>query len=720
MKKSFFHRTAPFLLILVLLGGGWWLRRIAPGGGSTPDDFVANAATLRPRPPARKAAIIKADPRAEGLNFDLESSAPYKLFTAPQIALRLDFSKPEHVFTGLNLDIAVLDFDGQTVFTSTSTLGKPDATSGELKLPNFSLPRLGWYQIFLQLRQGKDVLVERVHFIGRTMADEKMPIPAAQVSGWDDLGTHQMTGMGLHRFSLQTFKQIDQFEGPIKEARAKGIPYFVLFIRPEDVTPEGTRYVLEKLKQFGDNAPKIELVNEPNLNMSASAYIGILKRSYATIRQTNPKAQIMGPSQCGIELNWFEDFFKAGGGDFIDIVSVHTYERNNSMDVYHWSWKFGRIQEIMAKYKSADKPLYQTEHGYLGFYFEALLRPQWQARETLLEQNTLDRFGMTRDKNFYYYVNEGGYRDHSAYIVDRQRELYPVVLMTRARTHFLKNQKFTRALDFGAPGNWLLLGNEYSGATGNTEKVVSLQNCGSLQDVVVQFTGVIRGAAPRIFDCFGNEQKWQTTLQVGRYPLYVVLPKDLAWQARIAPFGREIGGQARITADDAKGQASTPRLTNGLLEFDFHNQPERVGFLASDGKLPLELTFEWTSPQQISRAILYGSLSDNDKSTPLEYDVLARSGGKWNKIDEVRVAPSEQIFAAGTIPKMTDYDNPWIFQHNLAGSIAGRSTPVVADALRFRFLKTTHGQVPTTELAKTLLPKLPQRVELREIQIFAP
>ena len=723
MNTSSLRRAAPCLLILFLLVGSFLLRRFAPQDGSTPDSAVANAAEanfaqVQPvAPPRRVAAQIKSDPRSADYDFALESSAPYKLFVTPIVKLRLDFSTPERLPAGLSMNIEVLDFNGFSVFQRTTPVGKPNATTGELALPDFSLPRLGWYQLYLQLRQGNDVLAERVHFIGHTMTDEAMPIPTIQTSGWDDLDTHKMTGMGVHRFALQNYKQIDELLGTIKDARQKNIPYFILFIKPEDVTPQGTRYVLEKLKTIGDTAPKIELVNEPNLNMSATAYVAILKRAYDTIRRTSPNAQIMGPSQCGIDLNWFEDFFKAGGGNFIDIVSIHTYERHNSMDFYHWDWKFARIAEVMAKYKAANKPIYQTEHGYLGFYFEELLRPQWQARETLLEQNTLDRFGITRDKNYYYYVNFGGYRDHAAYIVDGQRDLYPAVLMTRARTHFLKNQKFSRALDFDAPGNWLLLGNEYSGEAG---KVVVLQNTGALQDVAVQFTGAIRGAVPRVFDCFGNEQKWQTTLQVGRYPLYVLLPNGLQWSGKTANFGRDIAGQAEITADDAKGQQSTPRLTNGLLEFDFENEPQRVGFLGSDGKLPLDVTFEWKVPQKISRAILYGSLADNDKSTPLEYDVLARISGQWKKVGEVRLAPNAQIFKNGRIPRMTDYDNPWIFQHSFGVNASGQSTPITADALKFRFLKTTHGHFPTDNIAQAMLPKLAERVELREIQIFSP
>lgn len=164
------------------------------------------------------------------------------------------------------------------------------------------------------------------------------------------------------------------------------------------------------------------------------------------------------------------------------------------------------------------------------------------------------------------------------------------------------------------------------------------------------------------------------------------------------------------------------RLTNGLLEFDFQDEPERVGFLASDGKLPLDITLTWSAPRTIKSAILYASLADNDKCTPLDYDVLARQNGVWKKVGTVRQTPRVQTFDIGSTPILTGYENPWIFRHDFAEHGEQKAAGIVADALRFHFTQTTRGHYPTQELAQRIGPQVHQnfapRVELREVQVF--
>ena len=59
------------------------------------------------------------------------------------------------------------------------------------------------------------------------------------------------------------------------------------------------------------------------------------------------------------------------------------------------------------------------------------MRPQWQVNQLLLEKLVLDRFGIDDSRYFYYYVNESGYREFNAYIVNQERELLPAAAMMR-------------------------------------------------------------------------------------------------------------------------------------------------------------------------------------------------------------------------------------------------------------------------------------------------
>src|SRR5262249_17856764 len=202
----------------------------------------------------------------------------------------------------------------------------------------------------------------------------------------------------------------------------------------------------------------------------------------------------------------------------------------------------------------------------------------------------------------------------------------PAASLLRARARLLAGRAFSAALDFGEPGNWLLLGNRYSGRTGD---VIVLVNAGAWQPVPVDLQ---LPAGARALDSFGNQLRLSRAggvarREVGRYPAYVEVPARAKVLATIPDFGRNIAPEAKVVVADARGQQSAARLTNGRLEFDFDGEPERVGLLAGDGQLPLDVTLEFGRARPLCGAILYGSLADNDKCTPLEYDLLVRTGG---------------------------------------------------------------------------------------------
>ena len=658
------------------------------------------------------------DARVFGFSYRVVSDAPYQLFTGATAPLRIAFAEGNRRVHAVALDYLVYDLNHQLVSKGTVPMNVPGSAAVEVALPPLPMPRLGWYQLETALRTGDTVLQEQVHFFARVQEDPRMPIPTAEATGWNDIATHRMIGLGLHRFG-GNMKALLDARPKIEAAEAVGLPWFLAITDEKDCTPENVTALLQAYPA----ATKLEIVNEPNLRMPVEKYVEVLKPCYAAAKAANPKIQVMGPTQCGMELNWFESFFKNGGGSCVDIVSVHTYERNNSMDAWHWNWKLNRLREILTQYGCGGKPIYQTEHGFLGDYHGPLLRHRWQARSLLLELMALAPHGIGLGEYYYYYVNQGGFANFSAYLADTDRELLPAAVMTRSRTHFLAEEKFDHALDFGDPGNLLVLGNLYRGPAGD---VVELVNCGALRPVEVLAT-LPAGALG--FDCFGNPvalvtQAGVTILGVGMYPTYLVLPPGSASQFALAAMGANIAPQAKISVTDAAGnsdaQAMTgmPRLTNGRMEFDFENEPERVGMRATDGNLPLDLTLDLGGVHKVSGAILYSTLADNAMAAPLEYELQVRASGKWYKADTITVpADSRSLKLGGTVQRLTWYDAPWIFVH--------RFTPVAIDAVRFHFTKTTNGQYPTPELNTEVSlafggdgKPMPQHVELREVQVF--
>jgi hypothetical protein len=642
------------------------------------------------------------DTRVFGYSFNLRADAPYKLFTGDEAKLRIAFDQGHRRLHKATLAYELFDIDRHSVARGKVSVDVPGDGPIERNLPPLPLPKLGWYQLDVALLDGDDTLIERVAFLSRTSVDPRVPIPAAEQSGWNDLATHRLLGLGLHRFG-GNMKQILEEQRPfIEQARTLGVPHFIQITEERDCTPDNVTAILKQYPEL----PLLEIVNEPNLRMKADAYVKLLRACYEAAKQASAKVRVLGPAQCGSELGWFEAFLKAGGGQVVDGVSVHTYERHNSMDPYHWGWKLPKLREILDRHGLQDKPLYQTEHGFMGDYHALLTRPRWQGRSVLLEYLLMDRHGIGPENYYYYYVNQGGFRGFSAYLVTAQRELLPAALLLRSRAQILAGRRCAEALDFGTPGNWLVLGNRYTGPAGD---VVALVNCGVARPVPVH---VKMPPSARVLDCFGNVIANRATIEVGRLPTYVELPPGARLEASLPGFGRNVAAEAKVVVDDGLAQKSAERLTNGRLEFDFENEPERTGFQASKDKLPLDVILEFPSPQTVSSAIVYGSLADNDKCSPLEYEVYVRSSGEWRKVDTFREDADGRTLKYGNFARLTWYDNPWIGVH--------RWQPTSGDALKLRFVRTTYGQYPTEQLSNEISRGgLRPRVDLREVQVFA-
>ena len=331
-----------------------------------------------------------------GYDYQITSTAPYKVFTSGPAQLNITLAAGTRSFHHLTLTCQVCDIWRNPVAQFKVPLDVPGESGASFPLPPISLPQLGWYRIDTAL-YGDDgsLLVERTHFISRTVVDPNLPIPDKEVSGWNDLETFKMVGMGLHRFTSNNFNDMDAALSGIPRANELKISYFCLLGNRADCTPSNVEKILSNHKEI----PLLEIMNEPDQQgVSPEEYVTkYLQPCYEAAHRLIPGIKILGPSKCGIELEWMKRFFAAGGARYVDAISVHTYERNNSMDVYHWNWKLAKLKEMMTANNCGNKPLYVTEHGYLGNYHDFLLRPEWQAWSVFDEYLTLDRVGVSPD-----------------------------------------------------------------------------------------------------------------------------------------------------------------------------------------------------------------------------------------------------------------------------------------------------------------------------------
>jgi hypothetical protein len=277
----------------------------------------------------------------------------------------------------------------------------------------------------------------------------------------------------------------------------------------------------------------------------------------------------------------------------------------------------------------------------------------------------------------------------------------------------LSGVRFAAPIPLGAPGDWLVLANRYDGPD---HDVVVMMNTGASAPVMLN-SGM--PAETKTYDCWGNPLPKISaggTLRVGMYPTYIIVPHGAPFAVSLPALGANIATSAQIQISDPKGQAGAAKLTNGLLEFDFHDETEREGMYATEGVLPVDITLTWPSAHDLDSAIVYGNLADNGYCTPLDYDVQLRVNGEWRTVDQVRTPTGDQILRFSAIPRITSYANPWVFDHRFA--------PTRADGIRFHFIRTTCGQYATAEMLDDLTaaygwssPPKPT-LQLREIQVY--
>jgi hypothetical protein len=144
-----------------------------------------------------------------------------------------------------------------------------------------------------------------------------------------------------------------------------------------------------------------EIWNEPNLPRNRDIgppprMLELAREAYATLKQVDPDIKVISPSPVNPNgLDWMERYFELGGAKYADIIGYHFY-------VYHRPESMLNLilpaKEIMRKYGLADKPLWNTESGWIRNPLTDRVdlveqAPGWAARAYILNWAAgVDRF----------------------------------------------------------------------------------------------------------------------------------------------------------------------------------------------------------------------------------------------------------------------------------------------------------------------------------------
>lgn len=133
---------------------------------------------------------------------------------------------------------------------------------------------------------------------------------------------------------------------------------------------------VEVARRFaGHRVMGVELFNEPFLwriregadaglpTMDAAKVARIHAEVVPLMKAENPELQIVGPCCALKEQRYFDEFVRAGGGKFIDAVSIHSYTPDPDMDDFAGLYR--QLRKRIREGIGNDLPVYNTE-AYFG------------------------------------------------------------------------------------------------------------------------------------------------------------------------------------------------------------------------------------------------------------------------------------------------------------------------------------------------------------------
>lgn len=113
-----------------------------------------------------------------------------------------------------------------------------------------------------------------------------------------------------------------------------------------------------------------EMWNEPNLPQfysgSLETMLLLSREAYQILKEVDPNIQVVSPPPThGDEgISWLDKYLSQGGGEYADIIGFHFYVVPSPPEAM--LPLIEKVKAVMKKHDMGDKPLWNTEAGWLG------------------------------------------------------------------------------------------------------------------------------------------------------------------------------------------------------------------------------------------------------------------------------------------------------------------------------------------------------------------
>ena len=505
-------------------------------------------------------------------------------------------------------------------------------------------------------------------------------------------------------------------------------------IRPRDLMinfPNGgsdLAGVTKVATQLGSRVSHWEWRNEPNTTSGrGDLYAAEMKKFAQAIHSVNPALKVIGPTTVNINpqsMAWIEAFLQSGGGDAIDGFAFHSYNTTNG-DLWLARTSLDNLNTLLAKYGQDKKEKWQTEQGFPASHY-GVYEPRHQGQWTMLQNMVFEQYGIPKEHNVNWYDWSHGFWDVPDWWVNSDGSLNPTGVLMRVWSEECYGTKFTKAYDFGSPGNKLYLGSLFQGpgkslaafmSAGGTDGQITLQVSGGTRLHIVSALGVAADL-PVV--------NGQVTLPVAEIPVYVEMTTGQTIQVIPLNWGQNLALQPGVTAS-ASGATTHPtdpsdsndiaKLFNGQMEnwyYDFtsNSRPWSSNTDLSSG--PAWVEMDLPVPTLINRVVIYCPVPYQADSSLLDYEMQYDHNGQWVTLNHTTEPAKTFPFFTNTEKCTEDsyYSARNIFVNEFDAVKTGKIRILVHDC--------TWGGAPSQESANAGGESGPHQINIREIEVYSP
>ncbi|MBO5007223.1 MAG: hypothetical protein J6D26_00110 [Clostridia bacterium] len=337
-----------------------------------------------------------------GLHAELKTGILGHNFFTKEIKFNVELNNELDTAQTAEVGVNVINDNGNCVYTKTDTI-ELKSNSVESLPYGFTAEDYGYYDVFVDIipQYGEAYTIDVRNRLSCIKKAEK-PNPLMGMNDHlrnQELGLKEVdgkmelfknTGMGLFREGLvQHFTRLPSGEYKRDEiqtywesvAKEHGITHVVLLDGeasnrlPKADDPassaEFEKYVYSIVKEMEGRSNYFEVGNEVNYvsgfnsnELVQTNYIHALKIAYNAAKRANPNCEVMALALCEYALDYVEAFLAAGGGEYMDGISIHPYMLTQTPEDGGMYEKLQVLKDLMEKYGCGDKKIYVTEIGW--------------------------------------------------------------------------------------------------------------------------------------------------------------------------------------------------------------------------------------------------------------------------------------------------------------------------------------------------------------------